>query len=191
MQYESLLQILSSVQNEILKRQCRSDTISCPSFLPVVQGFVTPSKDLRRSSHFRSHSKQRKSPSVPTPKSPIYSEYSLDDSALSSTKSPVPYVKIEPLSQAFSVPMKSCSSDLSVSVQSEPFPMKQEELLSQPIELMDRSQVLVCLLTNDKSQEVQSEFETVTPYVSSQSSETDVGSQAFSVSPLFSPSLLD
>lgn len=63
--------------------------------------------------------------------------------------------------------------------------MKQEELLSQPIELMDRSQVLVCLLTNDKSQEVQSEFETVTPYVSSQSSETDVGSQAFSVSPPF------
>lgn len=184
-QYDSLLQILSSVQNEILKRQHRSDTISCTSFLPVVQSFVTPSKDLRRSSHFRSHSKQRKSTSVSTPKSPIYSDASFDDSVMSSTNLSAPYIKMEPVFQTYSVPSKSYSSEYSVSVKSEPFSVKQEESTSQFNELKSPSQVSMVLAINEQNQEEPSELETVTPYVSSPSSESGVSSQPLSVSPSF------
>lgn len=190
-QYDSLLQILSSVQNEILKRQHRSDTISCTSFLPVVQSLVTPSKDLRRSSHFRSHSKQRKSTSVSTPKSPIYSDTSFDDSTMSSANLSTPYVKMEPVFQSYSVPSKSYSSEYSISVKSEPISVKQEESVSQLNELKS-PQVCVDLIVNEQTQEEQSELETVTPYVSSPSSESGVSSQPLSVSPsLFCHSQLD
>ena len=44
-----------------MSRSNRSEWISCPSFLPVMQSLVSPSKENRRSSHSKYHSKQRKS----------------------------------------------------------------------------------------------------------------------------------
>lgn len=100
------------------------------------------------SSHFRSHSKQRKSTSVSTPKSPIYSDTSFDDSTMSSANLSTPYVKMEPVFQSYSVPSKSYSSEYSISVKSEPISVKQEESVSQLNELKS-PQVCVDLIVNE------------------------------------------
>ena len=61
--YKEAQWILNRIENELVSRSSRSEWISCPSFFPVLQSLVSPSKENRRSSHSKYHSKQRKSPS--------------------------------------------------------------------------------------------------------------------------------
>ena len=72
--YKQSLWILNCIENELRNRSIRSEWISCPSFLPVMQSLVSPSKESRRSSHSKYHSKQRKSPSSSSVKSYGYDE---------------------------------------------------------------------------------------------------------------------
>ena len=64
--------ILKRIENELVSRSTRSEWISCPSFLPVIQSFVSPSKENRRSSHSKYPSKQRKSVSSSSVKNCVY-----------------------------------------------------------------------------------------------------------------------
>ena len=134
------MHLLSCVQNELVRRQNRSDAVSCPSFLPVVQSLVTPSKDPRRSSQVRSHSKQKKSASVSTQRSSINGQF-LEDSGMTLGNPLALDTKIESVSQPSSFPSKSLSSEYSVSVKSEPPSAKQEEFVSQVHELKGPSRV--------------------------------------------------
>ena len=86
--------IVDSIQNEIRTRQARSDSISCPPFFQVVNTLVNPSKEYHRGSHSRSHSKQKKSASVSSPRS-TFSDVSVDDASSVMAKSSPYTVKLE------------------------------------------------------------------------------------------------
>ena len=108
--------IIDDIQNEISNRQCKSDSISCPSFFQVVSALVNPSKDSHRSSHSKSHSKQKKSTSVSSPRS-TFSDGSLDDTPSIHNKSNQYSVKMESIMSGGISPR----SDYSVNSPSFPF----------------------------------------------------------------------
>ena len=70
--YKQSVWILKRIENELTSRSSRSEWISCPSFLPVMQSLVSPSKETRRSCHSKYHSKQRKSHSSSSVKNCVY-----------------------------------------------------------------------------------------------------------------------
>ena len=70
--YKQTVWILKRIENELTSRSSRSEWISCPSFLPVMQSLVSPSKETRRSCHSKYHSKQRKSHSSSSVKNCVY-----------------------------------------------------------------------------------------------------------------------
>ena len=89
-----MTEIVDTIQHEIRVRQSRSDSISCPPFFQVVNTLVNPSKEYHRSSHSRSHSKQKKSTSVSSPRS-TFSDVSIDDASSVYTKSSAYPMKLE------------------------------------------------------------------------------------------------
>ena len=100
--YKQTLWILNRIENELSNRSNRSEWISCPSFLPVMQSLVSPSKETRRSSHSKYHSKQRKSHSSSSVKTCVYVSNGEDSSSYSrgfvvgkSESSLSPFVKRE------------------------------------------------------------------------------------------------
>ena len=96
------------IQNEIRSKQSKSNSISCPTFFPVVNELVNPGKDLHRNSSSKSHSKQKKSSGALSPKS-TFSDFSLDDSLPVTPKSTQYSIKLE------SITSVSPRSDYSVS----------------------------------------------------------------------------
>ena len=81
--YKQTLWILNRNENELSNRSSRSEWISCPSFLPVMQSLVSPSKETRRCSHSKYHSKQRKSNSSSSVKTCVYVSNGEDSSSYS------------------------------------------------------------------------------------------------------------
>ena len=103
--YDRLKTLLRDIQSEILKRQSRSDSISCPPFLPIIQSFVNPTRDLRKGSHSRLHTRQRSVRAVTSPRSPLQSDLSVaDTSSFISAASPTLLNSTVPMS-ASSTPL--------------------------------------------------------------------------------------
>lgn len=87
--------------------------------MPVIQSFVNPTRDTRRSSHSKKHSSQKKSHSSVS-RTPVVSDYSVED-AMSSVSNSRPFtVKSEIPRASSAASMRSCSPSDYLSIKSEP-----------------------------------------------------------------------
>ena len=118
--------ILNVIEGEIRNRQDVSNSISCPSFLPVVQALVNPNKEPHRGSHSRSHFKSKKPTGATSPRS-TFSDYSIDDSISVSSKQPSYSVKLESLSPQ--IAPSPISESTVTSPKSPPFSMHSQGLV--------------------------------------------------------------
>ena len=87
--------------------------------MPVIQNLVNPARDTRRSSHSKKHSSQKKSHSS-TSRTPVYSDYSVDDTLPSISNAKLVSVKSESSLLSSQVSGKSGSPSDYLSIKSEP-----------------------------------------------------------------------
>lgn len=87
--------------------------------MPVIQSFVNPTRDTRRSSHSKKHSSQKKSHSSAS-RTPVVSDYSVEDAMSSVSNSKSFAVKSEIPRASSTASMRSYSPSDYLSVKSEP-----------------------------------------------------------------------
>ena len=87
--------------------------------MPVIQNLVNPTRDTRRSSHSKKHSSQKKAHSS-TSRTPVYSDYSVDDALPSISNAKLVSVKSESSLLSSQVSGKSGSPSDYLSIKSEP-----------------------------------------------------------------------